>query len=195
MRPWAALAHAHLGNFKHPVLLCEHLRLTIGTQSDPHIQIPSRLRMSHPSNSGLMAMQDEIHRQHPGTTALWTMCGMNLWCTVYYGLYLFLLDASGMDLVHFCRRYPDAGLDVLLFCLCGAVGQLFIFFTIRTFGSLVNTVVCTTRKFFNILLSVLWNGNSLLPQQWLAVALVFLGLAINTLTKSSRKRPTAKRKE
>jgi hypothetical protein len=32
--------------------------------------------------------------------------------------------------------------------------QLFIFFTIKTFGSLANTLICTTRKFFNILISV-----------------------------------------
>jgi UDP-galactose transporter B1 len=42
---------------------------------------------------------------------------------------------------------------MLLFCLCGAVGQLFIFATIKRFGSLLNTLVTTTRKFFNILLS------------------------------------------
>lgn len=106
---------------------------------------------------------------------------------------MFLLDTSGAELVGFCSKYRDAGIDVLLFCLCGAVGQLFIFYTIRTFGSLVNTIITTTRKFFNILLSVIWNGNPLLPQQWLAVLLVFLGLAVNTFTKSRRKTPAAKR--
>ena len=75
---------------------------------------------------------------------------------------------------------------MLLFCLCGAMGQLFIFATIKAFGSLVNTLVTTTRKFFNILLSVLWNGNPLLPQQWVAVGLVFSGLFVSSWTKSRR---------
>ncbi len=48
----------------------------------------------------------------------------------------------------------QAGYDLLLFCACGALGQLFIFYTIKHFGSLVNTLITTTRKFFNILLSV-----------------------------------------
>lgn len=135
-------------------------------------------------NAFLSAMQDDIHKRYPSTTALWTMCSMNMWCTLYYAVYLFGIDSSGWDLVDFCRKYPEAGVDVLLFCLCGAVGQIFIFFTIRTFGSLINTIICTTRKFFNILLSVLWNGNALLPQQWLAVMLVFVGLAVNMFTKS-----------
>ncbi|KAL4857963.1 UDP-galactose/UDP-glucose transporter 3 [Chlorella vulgaris] len=81
---------------------------------------------------------------------------------------------------------PQAAYDVLLFCLCGAVGQLFIFATIKRFGSLLNTLVTTTRKFFNILLSVMWNANPLLPQQWAAVLLVFTGLLVSSWTKSRR---------
>ena len=80
----------------------------------------------------------------------------------------------------------QAAWDVALFCLCGAVGQLFIFATIRRFGSLANTLVCTTRKFFNILLSVLLNGNPLLPQQWAAVALVFAGLLVSSVAKGRK---------
>ena len=68
------------------------------------------------------------------------------------------------------------------------MGQLFIFGTIKTFGALVNTLICTTRKFFNILLSVLWNGNPLLPQQWLAVTLVFVGLLTSSIAKSGKRR-------
>lgn len=64
----------------------------------------------------------------------------------------------GFDLLAFCMRHPDAGKDVIVFCLCGAFGQLFIFLTIKTFGSLTNTLVCTTRKFFNILISVVGGG-------------------------------------
>lgn len=61
--------------------------------------------------------------------------------------------------------------------------QLFIFFSIRRFGSLTNTIITTTRKFFNILLSVLWLGNPLLPQQWAAVAMVFSGLFVASVVK------------
>ena len=64
--------------------------------------------------------------------------------------------------------------------------QLFIFLTIKTFGSLVNTLVCTTRKFFNILISVVWNKNPLLPAQWAAVFMVFVGLIASSLAKGRR---------
>jgi UDP-galactose transporter B1 len=96
------------------------------------------------------------------------------------------LAGVGADLVAFLQAHPDGARDVLLFCVCGAVGQLFIFFTIKTFGSLANTLICTTRKFFNILGSVLLNGNPLLPPQWGAVGLVFAGLLTSTLAKGRK---------
>lgn len=66
------------------------------------------------------------------------------------------------------------------------MGQLFIFYTIKRFGALINTIITTTRKFFNILLSVLWNGNPLLGQQWLAVLMVFAGIIMSSVYKTKR---------
>lgn len=135
------------------------------------------------------ATQDAIHAAAPGTSALHTMCYMNLWTGLYYALYLFGpmhllgLHAVGWACLNFCAAHPDAALQVALFCGCGAIGQVFIFHAIRTFGSLVNTLITTTRKFFNILISVLINGNPLLPQQWAAVAMVFSGLMMHSLLK------------
>lgn len=132
------------------------------------------------------ASQDEIHKRYKHGSALQMMCWMNFWCGLYYLPILFLFSSVGGELLAFCLEHPEAGWDILLFCMCGAVGQLFIFGTIKAFGSLVNTLITTTRKFFNILLSVLWNANPLLPQQWGAVALVFSGLLVSTWTKSRR---------
>ncbi|KAI8475376.1 MAG: UAA transporter [Monoraphidium minutum] len=129
------------------------------------------------------AQQDEINHRHPGNSPVHMMAWMNFWCTLYYGFYL-AVTGIGASLAAFCGRHPDASRDILLFCVCGAVGQLFIFFTIKRFGALVNTLICTTRKFFNILASVLLLGNPLLPAQWGAVALVFGGLIASSLAKA-----------
>ncbi|KAG2448968.1 hypothetical protein HYH02_005722 [Chlamydomonas schloesseri] len=146
------------------------------------------------------ATQDEINKRHPRNSSIHMMCWMNFWTAIYYAAYMFLPcvlpgtggTCTGMDLVSFCTRHPDALLDLVIFCLCGAIGQLFIFFTIKTFGSLVTTLVCTTRKFFNILLSVVWNGNPLLANQWLGVAMVFAGLLMQGYMKG--KKPHHKKK-
>mmetsp|Transcript_101 Transcript_101/g.175 ORF Transcript_101/g.175 Transcript_101/m.175 type:complete len:324 (-) Transcript_101:552-1523(-) len=132
------------------------------------------------------AVQDEINKKHPRNPPIHMMAWMNFWTSVYYALYLFIITNTGFEMIAFCARHPDAAWDVILFCLCGAFGQLFIFFTIKTFGSLVNTLVCTTRKFFNILISVVWNSNPLLPMQWTAVFMVFTGLIASSLVKTKK---------
>lgn len=134
------------------------------------------------------ASQDSIHEKYKDASAVHTMCWMNFWCGLYYLAYLFGVTTTGPELIRFCVQHREAGWDLLLFCLCGAIGQLFIFFTIRRYGSLVTTIVTTTRKFFNILLSVLWVGNPLLPQQWLAVGMVFSGLLTSTYIKTRNRR-------
>ena len=132
--------------------------------------------------------QDEINRKYKNGTAMHMMCWMNFWTGVFYLPFMFVISSAGKEVIAFCLAHHDAGTQVLLFCLCGAIGQLFIFYTIKTFGSLVNTLVTTTRKFFSILTSVVWNGNALASQQWGAVVLVFTGLILSSVTKHRRRR-------
>jgi len=132
------------------------------------------------------AAQDAINRAWPGgATALWTMAWMNAWCGAYHGAYL-ALTGAGARLASFCAAHPAAAADVALFCACGAAGQLFIFFLIRRFGSTTNALVTTTRKFFNILLSVAWLGHPLTGGQWAGVAAAFGGLMASALAGKKR---------
>lgn len=130
------------------------------------------------------ALQDQIKEKHPKTGACNMMFSMNLWCTFYYFIYSFLLSGTGMEAVKFCTVYNDAAVDILVFCLCGAVGQEFIFMGINLYGTVVNTTITTTRKFFNILLSVWWNGNPLRGGQWAAVGMVFSGIGLSVKLKA-----------
>lgn len=124
------------------------------------------------------AAQDDVNRRHPKNSPVRMMCWMNLWGAVYYALYCFVLAPGvGRGTLAFCARHPDARRDLLLFCLCGAVGQLFIFATIKRFGSVATSLVCTTRKFFSVLASSLYGGGgALAARQWFGVAGVFAGL-------------------
>lgn len=136
--------------------------------------------------------QDEINRKYKDRSmkaAMHMMCWMNFWTGFFYLPFMFIVSSAGKEVIAFCLAHHDAGTQVLLFCLCGAVGQLFIFYTIKTFGSLTNSLATTTRKFFSILTSVLWNGNSLASEQWSAVVLVFAGLLLSTATKYRNRKP------
>jgi solute carrier family 35 (UDP-galactose transporter), member B1 len=120
--------------------------------------------------------QDEIKRSYPKTSSLNMMCWTNFWGGLYYAVYFFLLSSTGMEVISFCIEHPAAAQQLAAFCLCGALGQLAIFYSISQFGSLVTTIVCTTRKFFSILVSIVLTGAALTLGQWLAIAIVFAGL-------------------
>jgi UDP-galactose transporter B1 len=91
------------------------------------------------------------------------------------------------DGLTFCLNNPAMVRHLGLFALTSALGQNFIFLTVKYFDSLVLTTVTTTRKFFTILMSVFIYGHKLNEQQWLAVGLVFLGLSGEVYDKYEKK--------
>ncbi|CAI4212113.1 unnamed protein product [Parascedosporium putredinis] len=76
----------------------------------------------------------------------------------------------------FMARYPSVWKDVLGFAACGAIGQVFIFYTLATFSSVLLVTVTVTRKMFTMILSVIAFGHRLTGMQWLGVGLVFGGI-------------------
>ncbi|KID91036.1 UDP-Glc/Gal endoplasmic reticulum nucleotide sugar transporter [Metarhizium guizhouense ARSEF 977] len=125
------------------------------------------------------------------------MCANNMMSTLVTGLYLLVspyLVATGigewlgMDVagsagelpaaLDFMRRYPAVWKDVLGFAACGAIGQVFIFYTLSTFSSVLLVTVTVTRKMFTMILSVVAFGHRLTHMQWLGVGLVFGGIGV-----------------
>lgn len=143
--------------------------------------------------------QDHIFRAFRPYGGPQMMCANNLMSTLVTGLYLVaspylvasgLGDWLGMDVaaggsagelaaaLAFMRRHPAVWKDVLGFAACGAVGQVFIFYTLSTFSSVLLVTVNVTRKMFTMILSVLAFGHRLSHMQWLGVGLVFGGIGV-----------------
>eukprot|EP00850_Spirogloea_muscicola_P003157 SM000012S25419 [mRNA] locus=s12:1004440:1006471:+ [translate_table: standard] len=140
------------------------------------------------------ATQDSITERHPKTSVYSLMMGMNLWSTIYMFFFMFMTPwGGGFEAWDFCFAHREAAFDIVLFCLCGAVGQNFIFLTINTFGALTNTTITTTRKFMSILISAVWTGSPLAVGQWGGVFMVFAGLSMQIFLKWQRSRARAKR--
>lgn len=93
-----------------------------------------------------------------------------------------------MPALDFCSRHPEIITQIALFSICSALGQNFIYYSVHAFGALTCTTVTTTRKFFTILASVVWFGNSLTLIQWVAVGLVFAGLGVDIVIAYVRSR-------
>ncbi|KAI1281358.1 solute carrier family 35 member B1 [Xylaria sp. FL0933] len=123
------------------------------------------------------------------------MCANNLMSMVVMVTYLVLspwlvhtgigewlgMDISGSagelkDALAFMARNPSVWSDILGFAACGAIGQVFIFYTLSTFSSVLLVTVTVTRKMFTMMLSVVAFGHRLTRMQVLGVGLVFGGI-------------------
>lgn len=97
---------------------------------------------------------------------------------------LFLLSSQLQSTLDFISRNGSRVLlDTVLFGLCGALGQVFIFHTLERYGSLILVTVTVTRKMVSMLLSVVWFNHTLSAGQWLGVAAVFGGIGAEAAYK------------
>ena len=122
---------------------------------------------------------------------------VNLWQVLYQAAYLvagfgWLLEKSELArALAMCQHSPALVLDIGLFCLCASVGQVLIFNVIQEFGSLSWITISVTRKLFTVVLSVVLFRHPVRALQWLGVALVFVGLALDAGMSYHHSRPKA----
>ncbi|KAF4522488.1 hypothetical protein B566_EDAN002573 [Ephemera danica] len=124
--------------------------------------VQERMRAEHQSKSGHM------------------MLNMNLWSVGFLGVAVFL-SGEIWEFIAFVGRHPDVIWQLATFALASAIGQFFIFMTVSEFGPLPCSIVTTTRKFFTVLGSVVFFGNTLLGRQWFGTILVFAGLFLDSM--------------
>lgn len=132
------------------------------------------------SMDGLTGAIQERMRAASRPSAQQMMLAMNGWSTVIVGAAL-LATGELFQFMAFAAKYPSLWANLTLLALTGAMGQLFIFTMVASFGPLSCSVVTTTRKFFTVLCSVVLFGNHLSPRQWGGAVLVFTGLFADML--------------
>ncbi|XP_076067912.1 solute carrier family 35 member B1 homolog meigo isoform X1 [Oratosquilla oratoria] len=106
------------------------------------------------------------------------MLNMNLWSIGYLCIAL-LVTGELFSFLSFVQRFPDVLGNLAMFSVCSALGQFFIFLMVSDFGPLPCSIVTTTRKFFTVLGSVIFFGNTLSERQWYGTVLVFAGLTLD----------------
>ena len=128
--------------------------------------------------------QDNLFITFKELTSKQMMFGMNIASAVWMLIYLIYENNELYQGLHTLQQHPAILTDVLLFCVVGAVGQIFIFQTLENFGSRTLVTVNVTRKMFSILLSVFWFSHGVSFEQWVAVVLVFSGILLESGMKS-----------
>ncbi|KAJ3010883.1 UNVERIFIED_CONTAM: UDP-galactose transporter [Siphonaria sp. JEL0065] len=135
--------------------------------------------------------QDEIFRTFRTLSGFHMMFFMNVFSSIIMAVFLVVSDSYTQELsnaVAFATMHPQVLYDVVLFGLCGALGQCFIFHTIERFGAMFLVTVTVTRKMGSILISVFLYDHKLVLGQWCAVLLVFAGIAVESFAKGGKHR-------
>ncbi|XP_076437096.1 solute carrier family 35 member B1-like [Babylonia areolata] len=125
------------------------------------------------------ATQDRMRGEHKtGATSM--MFSVNAWSVLWLAIGL-VLTGEIFQFMTFVGRYPFVIINMLLFSVCSAAGQMFIFKTVTEFGPLTCSIFTTTRKFFTILCSILLFGHPMSGRQWTGTVLVFIGLFLDNM--------------
>ncbi|CAI4054004.1 hypothetical protein SUVZ_16G0420 [Saccharomyces uvarum] len=121
------------------------------------------------------------------------MFTLNLFVVLWNVLYLYVIDCKQWEnSVSLLAKDPQVWGYLMLYSICGAMGQCFIFYTLEKFGSLVLIMITVTRKMVSMILSIMVFGKTVGLQQWVGIFIVFGGITWEALGKKKAKIPRAK---
>lgn len=142
-------------------------------ESNNHIGL-ILIGMSLLSDGILGAIEDRM-RAATKPSALNFMFSINMYSAVFL-IVGTIVTGEIAGFYNFAVKYPDVYFKIGSAALVGSLGQIFIFMMISEFGPLPCSIVTTTRKFFTVLISVIFLGNPLIDRQKIATAIVFAAL-------------------
>jgi adenosine 3'-phospho 5'-phosphosulfate transporter B2 len=143
--------------------------------------------------------QSKVYKAH-GVDQFQMMLGINLWSILLTGnftllnLYtvyvdetlpsknIYIYGLSGISLFYSGEMITSVGFiladstamgHMIILSLASAVGQLFIFYTIKEFGPVVFTIMMTTRQIFSLILSCFVFSHPLSLMSWFGSLVVF----------------------
>eukprot|EP00658_Telonema_sp_P-2_P023448 TRINITY_DN19397_c0_g1_i1.p1 TRINITY_DN19397_c0_g1~~TRINITY_DN19397_c0_g1_i1.p1 ORF type:complete len:354 (-),score=87.48 TRINITY_DN19397_c0_g1_i1:143-1204(-) len=119
--------------------------------------------------------QSKLFTRNPGLSQFEMMLLTNLWAGTI-SLVSLLYSGELWLALAFLKQYPEALVDNVIIGITSAVGQCFIFYTIKTFGPVSFTLIMTTRQMFSIMLSMVMFGHALKHTALTGSLLVFCTL-------------------
>jgi len=136
--------------------------------------------------------QGKIFSDHE-VSSMQMMCVVNLFSSAFTAASIFV----GMEVgyvVHFLTSAPELMGHVMLMAVCSAIGQLFIFYTIKAFGPLVFATIQTVRQFLSVILSIIVFAHPVNAGECLGIAIVFASLGAQIAWKANERRNREPRK-
>ena len=118
--------------------------------------------------------QSELFKTYK-MSSIQMMFGTNIFSS-FFTMWSMIQGGNFFSSISFMINHPHFAYHALLLSVCSATGQLFIFYTIKTFGPVVFTIIMTTRQVFSILLSCIIYQHPLSGQAVVGVLIVFIAL-------------------
>ena len=143
------------------------------------------------SDSFTSQWQSKLYQAHPNVDQFQMMFAVNSWAIM---MTLFALVSSGELWVtlKFLTLNPAAFVDNITIAITSATGQLFIFYTIKTFGPVVFTIIMTTRQMFSIVLSTILFGHTIKALAMVGATVVFATIFHRIKRQARNKKGSAK---
>lgn len=130
--------------------------------------------------------QDRLLAREKHLSSLLMMLITNACAVLWIGAAAAVME--GLRPVYFLAAQPDAAGYLFAFAVCGSLGQLFIYQSLKHFGSLYTSLFTTIRKAASTLFSVYVFGHQLNEKQWAAFAAMFSVILLQSyVTKKGKK--------
>ena len=120
-------------------------------------------------------------------TSYQMMMGINAFSSAFTLLSL-LFTGELFSSLKFLADNPQSMVHILGFSCAGATGQMFIYYTIKTLGPLVFTMIMTTRQLMAILLSCFLYGHRIDSQGVVGAVIVFTAIGYRIYRKEQDRR-------
>lgn len=141
--------------------------------------------------NGFTAGVQEKMRSHARPSPLNLMLFINSWSSAFLVVGV-IVSNEFRGFIEFSTKHPEILINIGAILIVGGFGQIFTCSMITSFGVVPCCIVLTIRKFFNVLFSVIYFGNALSIQQWVATALIFTTLLLDTFFSLKLKKTDGK---
>eukprot|EP01031_Cornospumella_fuschlensis_P030307 gene30307-36620_t len=131
--------------------------------------------------------QTRTFEQNPSLSPLQMMLIMNAFSAVFS--FITLIHQEELHgALGFVYQHPNMLFHLLVFIVCSTVGQLFIFYTVKSFGAVVFSIIMSIRILCSVLLSCLVYQHPVSELGVLGILIVFSATAYR-LSKKAEGRP------
>lgn len=137
------------------------------------------------SDGVLGVIQDRI-RANYSPTFRQLMIGLESWSCLFLAI-IVIATCEFLKVFSFIGRYPYVLWHLAALGTADAIGNLFIYTMISSFGSLACSITTTIRKLFSVIFSIIIFQNPSEPLQWIGAALVFSALFADAIWGKGKK--------